>query len=92
MAFAPAPSAFLPLTNTLIAYLTGLLEQWIEYDLAGRVNPYRLADARWALRRAVSFERINVGLNNSAVPEFRRRDDALIAIALELIQSGPMCS
>ena len=42
MTFAPAPSAFLPLTNTLIAYLTGLLEQWIEYDLAGRVNPYRL--------------------------------------------------
>jgi len=42
MAFAPAPSAFLPLTNTLIAYLTGLLEQWIEYDLAGSVNPYGL--------------------------------------------------
>ena len=42
MTFAPAPSAFLPPTNTLIAYLTGLLEQCIEYDLAGRVNPYRL--------------------------------------------------
>lgn len=38
-AFAPAPSSFLPLTNTFIAYLTGLLEQWIENDLAGRINP-----------------------------------------------------
>ena len=33
-----------------------------------------------------------MGLNNSAVPEFRRRDDALIAFALELIQPGPMGS
>ena len=49
-------------------------------------------DARGALRRAVSFERINVGLNNSTVPEFRRRDDALIAIVLELIQPSPMTS
>ncbi len=50
-----------------------------------------LADARWALRWAVSFERINMDLNNSAIHEFRRRDDALIAIALELIQPGPIC-
>ena len=39
---APQITAFLPLTNTLIAYLTGLLEQWIENDLAGRFNPQRL--------------------------------------------------
>lgn len=38
------------------------------------------------------FERINMDANNSAVPELRRRDDALIAIALELIQPGPMGS
>jgi hypothetical protein len=36
------PSQFfkaIPLTST---FHNGLLEQWIEYDLAGRVNPYGL--------------------------------------------------
>jgi len=27
----------------ITTYHTGLLEQWIEYDLAGRFNPYGLA-------------------------------------------------
>jgi hypothetical protein len=33
------PASFFPFTNTLIAYLTGLLEQSIDNDLAGRINP-----------------------------------------------------
>jgi hypothetical protein len=36
------PDAFGAGVEALVRLESGLLEQWIEYDLSGRVNPYRL--------------------------------------------------
>ena len=43
-----------PYTN--LSTKTGLLEQWIEYDLAGRVNPYGLSSVRYYSQTKILYK------------------------------------